>query len=71
MSQNIKIIKKCIELHSEKIIKLYKNIKKFNPTNFILFFLTHTPELKNYTKIKKNNNVLYINNKDDEKYNYC
>ena len=71
MSQNIKIIKKCIELHSDKIIKLYKNIKKLNPPNFILFFLSNNLDLKNYKKIKNNNKIIYINNKDDEKYNYC
>ena len=71
MSQNIKIIKKCIELHSDKIIKLYNNIKKLNPHNFILFFLTHNLDLKNYKKIKENNKIIYINNLDDKKYNYC
>ena len=70
MSKNIKIIKNCIDLHSDKIIKLYKNIKKINPNNFILFFFKYNPDLKNYKKIKKNNKILYINNKDDEKYNY-
>ena len=45
--------------------------KKLNPNNFILFFLTHNLDLKNYEKIRNNNKLIYINNKDSDKYNYC
>jgi hypothetical protein len=66
-----KIIKNCIELYLDKINKLYKNIKKINPNNFILYFLTNDLTLKNYKKIQKNNKIFYINNDSiNEKYNY-
>jgi hypothetical protein len=69
-----KIMKNCIELYLNKINKLYKNIKKLNTNNFILYFLTNDLDLKNYKKIVKNNRILYINNQYDDsnnqKYNY-
>ena len=65
-----KIIKNCIELHIDKINKLYKNIKKINPDNFILYFLNNNLELKKYIKIIKNNKIIYINNENNDKYNY-
>jgi len=69
MSKNNKIIKNCIDLYLDKIIKLYKNIKKINPNHFILYFVSNDLNLKNYKKIIKDNKIFYINNTNN-KYNY-
>jgi len=73
------IIIKCIELYSNNINKLYKNINKNNKNNkdnnnFILDFLIKNYNLKNYEKKYINNqniNKIIYKYITDKKYTYC